>query len=408
MKLKEYLSTLNLIMLVSGYAFVTSLFVPIVSNVEVVTTLVTVPYRALILLLSLVVLFLHLNGHRQITYFTKLYIVFWILLLFRMFYDLEIRDDFFVSDSLRNKLWLYSIGVCFISMISVLLSIRSINFKMCFWGIYLTTTISMILSLKANEALFMNDIGRLEGNVALSSISFGHSGVLGALLSLFCYKNTRSFIVKVLCLGIFVLGIFIMLKAGSRGPLVAFVIVILSYGISRSKNFVTLIWTVGLSVLLIYFLQDYILDWIEQVSPVMRKRLELAINEYDSSGRDIILVDAINEFLDNPILGSQFAFNLNGGIRYSHNIIVDAFMGLGLFGGILFVVICFSAVKRAIQIFNKKIENEWVAIIFLQSFLGLMLSGALYYSETFNSIIIILFSSQYMQGRKNVQNGITV
>lgn len=395
-------------MLVSGYAFVTSLFVPIVSNVEVVTTLVTVPYRALILLLSLVVLFLHLTGHRQITYFTKLYIVFWILLLFRMFYDLEIRDDFFVSDSLRNKLWLYSIGVCFISMISVLLSIRSINFKMCFWGIYLTTTISMILSLKANEALFMNDIGRLEGNVALSSISFGHSGVLGALLSLFCYKNTRSFIVKVLCLGIFVLGIFIMLKAGSRGPLVAFVIVILSYGISRSKNFVTLIWTVGLSVLLIYFLQDYILDWIEQVSPVMRKRLELAINEYDSSGRDIILVDAINEFLDNPILGSQFAFNLNGGIRYSHNIIVDAFMGLGLFGGILFVVICFSAVKRAIQIFNKKIENEWVAIIFLQSFLGLMLSGALYYSETFNSIIIILFSSQYMQGRKNVQNGITV
>ena len=195
MKLKEYLSTLNLIMLVSGYAFVTSLFVPIVSNVEVVTTLVTVPYRALILLLSLVVLFLHLTGHRQITYFTKLYIVFWILLLFRMFYDLEIRDDFFVSDSLRNKLWLYSIGVCFISMISVLLSIRSINFKMCFWGIYLTTTISMILSLKANEALFMNDIGRLEGNVALSSISFGHSGVLGALLSLFCYKNTRSFIV---------------------------------------------------------------------------------------------------------------------------------------------------------------------------------------------------------------------
>ena len=408
MKLKEYLSTLNLIMLVSGYAFVTSLFVPIVSNVEVVTTLVTVPYRALILLLSLVVLFLHLTGHRQITYFTKLYIVFWILLLFRMFYDLEIRDDFFVSDSLRNKLWLYSIGVCIISMISVLLSIRSINFKMCFWGIYLTTTISMILSLKANEALFMNDIGRLEGNVALSSISFGHSGVLGALLSLFCYKNTRSFIVKVLCLGIFVLGIFIMLKAGSRGPLVAFVIVILSYGISRSKNFVTLIWTVGLSVLLIYFLQDYILDWIEQVSPVMRKRLELAINEYDSSGRDIILVDAINEFLDNPILGSQFAFNLNGGIRYSHNIIVDAFMGLGLFGGILFVVICFSAVKRAIQIFNKKIENEWVAIIFLQSFLGLMLSGALYYSETFKSIIIILFSSKYMQGRKNVQNGITV
>jgi O-antigen ligase len=238
---------------------------------------------------------------------------------------------------------------------------------------------------------------RAGGNLAFNSIAFGHLGTTGVIMSLFILSKYEkmSIVTKVLVIGIMLLSFFVMLRAGSRSPIVALFVVLIFWLFARGKNIVLGTTVSLIALFLIVIFMDQILGFIGDISPVMEFRLRASIYEGDSSGRDPIFETAFQAFLDKPILGKQFAMFDNGDFGYSHNLILDSLMGLGIFGGLAIVYILWIAIKKSYYFVKNKDSNYWISLILIQQIVLSMLSGAIYYSQLINVLLVFVFISNY-------------
>ena len=136
---------------------------------------------------------------------------------------------------------------------------------------------------------------------------------------------------------------------------------------------------------------DPIIDFIGDISPVMEYRLKASVHEGDSSGRDQIFKLALQSFWDQPFLGKQFAMFDNGDLRYSHNIILDSLMGLGVWGGGAMIYVLWSAVKTAYLSIKNNDEYFWVLLLLIQHIVFSMFSGAIYFNGLLNMLLVFAF-----------------
>ena len=91
-------------------------------------------------------------------------------------------------------------------------------------------------------------------------------------------------------------------------------------------------------------------------------------------------------------MGSSFAvFREYGSYIYSHNIILDAFMGLGFFGGILFLIILFKALAKSRDLIKERSPYFWLGLLAVQQIVAHMFSGAFYQSDILNVLLVVLF-----------------
>src|SRR5690554_2275483 len=93
-KLNTFFSNLNFVLIFVGYQLATSLFLPVSSDIEGISRTVTVPYRAIALLISLIVILLNLTtkiGKSHLAIHVLRF--FWIALILRIFYDTNLRMD---------------------------------------------------------------------------------------------------------------------------------------------------------------------------------------------------------------------------------------------------------------------------------------------------------------------------
>lgn len=393
-KIDTFLSTFNFVLFFVGYQLATSLFLPVSSDMEGISRMVTVPYRAFALLISLLVILLNLKkkvGKTPVAF--KVLWVYWLALIIRIFYDTNIRIDVNLRDTTR--LWLYVFGIILPAMISVMKSVRMIDLDNALKWVYLGTVVTLILSLSNNSALLMDSseiTGRVAGNLALNTIYFGHLGTMGVVLSLFLLsKGGVSVIKKILIVAVMLLSFFIMLRAGSRSPILALAVILIFWLFARGKNLVLGVSIAAATVLLIFVFMDPILNFMGNISPVIEFRLRASIYEGYTSGRDFLYDQAFQEFLDHPIIGSQFGiFDNFGNFFYSHNIILDSLMGLGLFGGISMLYILCIALKKSYQMIKMSDPHFWVSLILVQQIVLIMLSGAIYYNQILNVLLVFV------------------
>lgn len=393
-KVNTFFSTLNFVLCFVGYQLVTSIFLPATSDIEGISRMVTIPYRASALLLSLLVIILNLKKKKEKTPIAvKMLWLYWIALIIRIFYDTNIRIDVNLKDT--TQLWLYIFGIILPAMYSVMKSYRMIDFNKALKWIYLGTLLSLILSLFNNATLLMDAAeitGRTEGNIALNTISFGHLATMGVILSLFMLlRGGKSLIKKTVLIAIMLISFFIMLRAGSRSPVLALIVILLFWMFASGKNMILgFTITIAVITLLIVFI-DPILNFMGNISPVIEARLRASIYMNDSSGRDPLFDTALQAFLDKPFFGKQFAlFRSGGGFINSHNIILDALMGLGLFGGILIIYILWKAVKTSYILIKHNYSGFWISLILIQQIVVSMLSGAIYSDQLINVLLIMI------------------
>jgi len=394
-KLNIFLSTLNFVLCFVGYQLATSLFLPVSADLEGISRTVTVPYRAFALLISLLVIFLNLRKKvGKIPPAMKVLWIYWFALIIRIFYDTNIRIDVHINDT--GRLWMYVFGICLPAMFSVMKSYQMIDLDKALKWIFLGVVLTMILSLFNNPALLMHAdeiTERMKGNLALNTISFGHLGTMGIVLSLFILSRGRvSTIKKIGLIAVMLLSFFIMTRAASRSPIVALVVILLFWLFARGKNVV-----LGVSItavafgLLIVFIEP-ILNFMGNISPTMEVRLRMGVYEGYSSGRDVLYQEAFDSFLNSPLLGKQFAFFDDfGGFAYSHNIVLDAFMGLGFLGGIAMIYILWIAIKNSYIMIKNNDPHFWICLILIQQIVLNMFSGAIYYDQLFNVLLTFVF-----------------
>lgn len=392
-KLNAFLSTLNLALMFVGYQLATSLFLPVSSDMEGISRSVTVPYRAFALLISLLVIFLNLKKKISKPPLAVIILwLYWIALILRIFYDTNIRVDVRVNDT--GQLWFYILGIILPAMFSIMQSYRSIDLDKALKWVYFGTVLTMALSLFNNTSLLLDAseiTGRAEGNLALNTISFGHLGTMGIVLSLYLLsKGKTSLIKKILFITVMLLSFLIMMRAGSRSPVLALLVILLFWLFTRGKNLVLGISIVAVLVIFLVIFIEYVLDFMGDISPVMEARLRMSIYEGDTSYRNTLYEEAFHAFLDNPILGQQFAlFDNSGGFFYPHNIIIEAFMALGILGGLAMIYILWIAVKKSYFLIKTKDPHFWVCLILIQQIVLSML-GQFYYNQILNVLLVFV------------------
>jgi len=395
------LSTINFVLCFVGFQLVTSALLPSMSENESITYSVTIPYRALTLGIFFLIIILNIRKFpKSIPSALLIFLFFWVAWIIRMFYDIFICPVINISGT--SQLWLYAFGICLPAIFSIILSYNYIDLEKAFWWILYLCALILVLILYSNQTLQLssNEIkGRINANVAISSISFGHLGAMSILLGLFSLiKQKLSLIKKMVSIILIFLGVFCMLRAGSRSPILALFVVLLFWLFSR-KNFLWGILLLIVVFVLIIIFMDPILNFMGNISPIIESRLREAIYLGNSSGRDTYYSKAFEAFLDSPLIGKQFAiFFPDGNFDYSHNIILDALMGLGIVGGIMVVYILSAALIKSYHLIKSDDPHFWICLLLIQQILFNMLSGAFYY----NQLLCVLLTLLFLYKRENV------
>lgn len=371
------LSNLNFVLLISGYAFFTTLIYPIVGNIQSSSVFITIPYRIVILIISTLLILFSCKKKFIFTTNVNLIFLYFFFHLVRFFVDFELRDNYF---NLNTKLFYYIflIFVSFLPFFSFVITIKYIDFrKVALYSlimIFITMLSSLVLNLGEQES------DRLSGNLGLNPISYGQIGAYSIILSFFFLlsEQRKSIFFIIFLITSIILGFSVIGRAASRGPLFALILCLLFFLWSKQKSSIISILLISILVLSIFIFQDDLVNLISNVSPTLATRILFSINDGDSSGRDELFQAGWQQFLDNRILGSYFVlFPENGKGINSHNIFIDAFMSFGFIGGILIIFL----VLKSLFIASKFIRNSdlsWISLFLIISVTSAMVSNSFY------------------------------
>jgi len=388
-KINFYLTNLNVVNIIIGYTFFVSIMMPFTSNQIGASQLITIPYRAFSLFLSLLVLLFNSKSKIKLTFPVLLFFLFWFIVLLRMFYDMEVRSDFFVQSNDKIKIWLIAVAGCFIPMISIYKSFKVIDLnysiKYLFLGCVIILIPSLLFSLQKLDEGY-----RETGNSALDPISFAMSGITLSMLSIYRIveskiKNKFSYVLNLIyCF----LGLFLALKTGSRGPILGFCIILfIWYGIKTKKG----IFFYSFFAIFLFLLVNQIITLISVISPLLSKRLAQGLSGDDMSllAREESYIWFIDMILESPILGSQFARLGNGTYPgYAHSLFLDILLGFGITGLAVFLYCVYKGFYN-FKIRIKHNHNYWPGLIMLQYFLLSLTSGAFYSNPQLNCTILL-------------------
>lgn len=400
--LHYYISNFNFINLLIGYPLVTTAFIPLLGNSSA-TSFVTIPFRAFTLFLSIAVILIHFKQKAPLPRGLKIFVLFWILFIIRMFYDLEIQSQFLIPDPYKQRLWLYALGLTLIPMISVIKSIKNIDLKFCRKWTYYFGILFLLFSL-FSVVENKSDFERIDANAAFNTISFGLFSVMVAILALYhLFSLSNSFNRKIFHIAVLVLCLYIALRAGSRGPILAFVIVSLFWVSFNNQGFYKgIIKFLFLSGVL-FVVQEVLIFLIEKISPLTAKRFIDAKTGEDMSVQERMESYSwfLNEIYSNPIVGSHFARLSTGDFPgYAHNILLDILLGFGLIGLFIFLYIVLKAVRNIYSALKFRYEY-WIGLVMLL-FLALAFSSGAYYTNPELNISIVI--TLLLFHTKNVSN----
>lgn len=407
----RWLATINLVLPLVGYVLITSIFLTgeeqSMDDASNAAQGITIPYRLFTIIIAFVViLFAPEKKYVEIPKQIKWLFVFWLMLVLRILYDLTIKSG--LSPLVSISRTLLFIPVCILPTVAVLFSHNKVNYKyayhMVFWGF----VVSLILMIVNNPLLLLASdelVQRVAGNVAFSTLQLSSFGASIILMCFYAYK--MRYYNRILLLVLVIFATFVVLRAASRGPMVAFVVVICMYVISSFKNPVKALAIFAVISILLFFFSNVILYFIEDVSPILADRLTLDDSNDFTNGRSALYKVGFEKFLSSPLWGDTFAIfprdpvahkymihpeDMSGnGYIWSHNMVLDAFMGLGIIGGSVFLCVYFSLFKESYRLFKINDPKIWFVMLTLLKVISGFFSGAFYLNDSLTLCIAAVF-----------------
>lgn len=390
----EHLSNLNLIVFFVGFDLVTSLASLFIADIGENSQLVTIPFRAFALLLSLIVLILNLRKRTNIN--SSIFCLFFYLTLLsiRLLYDFGIRSDI---DTFRSNQAQVILLFCsmFVNIISVVKSYTNIDLAKVFKYVFIFYAIILVINfITVQEFTVESDSIQHQVDMNLrNTIATGYIAVIFILLSLYYFysKKTNTFY-KFLLIPTIVIAVIILLRAGSRGPLLSVLGGFIVYFAFKGKNpWKTFIYSL-ISLLIVILLYDAILSAIVKVSPVMAYRIEYTLEEGDKLRMEYFIA-GIEGFLNNPFTGSYaFVYTSYEWYEYPHQLIIEAFMATGILGGLALTYVLFTVIKNIIINIRNNSPNLWIDLIAITYVIRALTAGSIYYGEYSTIFLLVLLS----------------
>jgi hypothetical protein len=195
----------------------------------------------------------------------------------------------------------------------------------------------------------------------------------------------------------FLLGLYAVGIAASRGPTVSLLIVLLCH--FSTRNILKSIIMLFVLIMLLFFYGNVIIDLLSTQFPTLITRMDLTVSEFDTGGRDQIFKEAIKQFVNNPLFGDWFLLDPSDISSSAHNAIIGAFSCLGLFGGILMIVLYIILSIKSFKLlkYNSYLSFYASLCLFL-IFYSITTGGALMSKTDFNFafLTILIISEKFL------------
>lgn len=387
----SFLCTLNFALALVGYPVVMALLSPLGADVDTAygeNALYTWPYRIFATIIGVLTLLqVRSRPMPKMNAGLILLCVFWAFYLIRAFYDLEIQSfaDYSTlawaagGENFKLKSWAYILAFTLLPLLGVLKGFDRIDFERAANWIWFVGGFSLIAAMvsvqRMADAVWTADAvayGRFGASKMLNTIALGHLGVSVAIVAV--YKLTTKYKTNLLqrffSIGVILVGTYIMLRAGSRGPVLCAFVAGFFYALSRSRY-------AALGIMMAAIFAGAALAFIRQIlmvirffSETMSDRILRTIEEGDDGGRLELYKSIWSEICDHPIGGVQLDL-----LGYSHNACLDGFMMFGFLGGWIVFVLAIIAYVKAFRVLRLHLENWWLALLAIQAITSVQTSG---------------------------------
>lgn len=345
----------------------------------------TIIFRGLLFLFGITLLLLViLNKKKYINKKILYLIIFLLIYLMKLVFDFTYTNLPFGREKYEILL-LYFSNILIPLFVFLFYPIHCLNIKKLVFSVLISLFIVCVLAI-LNGVIFGYSY-RLSGNQILNPITLGHYAVSAILISthyIFFDKGKNNFyfiFVNAICF-------LCLMLAESRGPLLSLLIiyVIIFYYKNNSylAKYISLIF-VFISVFILYsLLSTYYGDILV--------RYYVNLDENDGEARIFLWKYAIEQFLNNPFIGTSTTTSYG----YVHNMFLEILMSLGILGGIFYLFFTYSLFNKFISM----IKNQDIRIIFgslfLQYSIASFFSGTVYSNDliwVFSGLFIISLNS---------------
>lgn len=403
------LSNIYLIVLFAGYSFYTSVLSFAITDVSESRGL-TLPYRIFEVLLMAILLAFTMRKKSYVVTDSKVLWFFWLLILCRFFYDIFVANHL-LPIGWKIDTFSYMVPMTLFPMLVLQKVFKCINYKTVLFWVYGLLAIAVVMAFVNNPAMLYSSDVQLKASNTSGVIATGHMGLSVLILSFYIFRHysVPRMIKYIMIPIVVVLSLYVFLRSGSRGPIFSAFVVLVVALLSVSKNKLkSLMWLLFAFVIL-YLLSDYILEWIESISPVLVNRFEKKMdNGGQLNDRIDLYIWAWNEFKSHPLFGNAFgiySYRFSDiGVSYSHNAFLDTLIQSGVFGGVLFLFLYVKAILAEIRLLVVNHPVAWVGLIMVQMMSKVMVSSSFYLTPTISIGMIIVFIAD-KQIRKKYDKG---
>lgn len=345
-------------------------------------------------ILIVYLVFLYQKSHYGVRVYDKAFFVFYLVYCFYILLDITILRRYPLEDMLAVPTSMLLFIFDFFISIGYLLCAKTIvqhfNIRKYILLSLIVCTIPSILFIQiVGVELIQAGISEDdEEYIQTLTITYTNMPMLVLAVMNFKILFKKKWLSVLVCSGIIAAVLFILFAYGKRGPILwSFVCIVMCF-IIKSVSLKKYIILFGAVVLSFLVFMDPIIDGIKEVLPLTGKKLELSLEEGDTSGRmdfedpkHSTYLIGLDNFSRSPIWGYYFRLVTNyqhyRGV-YAHNIFIEILMTMGLLGFIPFMILLFRAyIKSRRHFIRPYTASEMTClIIFLSVFLQLQTSAS--------------------------------
>lgn len=360
-------------------------------------------YRSVILLLASLIIFFSFFLKKTLFYgnFTILFLLFWFIYSIRLINDLFGSIDQIDIAKPRKEYLMFAFGVSFIPSIALLfINITKIQFGLILNWLYKVIFVFLLIALiyRSGADLY----GRTTGNMVIGILFYGQYGASLSILSIYFLSKNLTKIESFFYSSGLLIGIITIFISSSRSPFLVLIIVSSLYLIIQTKKIRTFLF----AFVLIYGFYSYFFEIIYFVDLYFPNdflsRLLMAYEDVESvGGRNSLYRDGLTEFIDHPFIGNAITLQTgNASGYYPHNLIIEALMSTGIFGGFIFIFWVIESLYCSIKLIFLNNETTWIGLLLIQFLLFGMFSGNLYSSDIFwflSVLVVLVYRIKFIQ-----------
>lgn len=390
-KINIFISTFNAILIIAGYQFAAVVFGYMYNSAD--TQLITIPYRIFSFSICTFAIILNFRAKIVTDRNIKVLFIFWILAVGRFIYDMYFRTDIAVPNNYRFRIGMFIFVLNIVPMISLLFSYNKISLDKVVKYAYLFLSIATLVTFFNNESMQVIAEYSRNDTMGLGPIGTGHLGLSTLVLSVWLLLNhkTNKMLLAFIAFIAFI-SLLVMLRSGSRGPILSLAVIVGFYIIGKSKRPVIYISLLVVAYLLSDYIVEAVMNIINSLAPNLSERFLRHEDEGQMDTRMYLFTEALNHFNTNPIIGNSFAIYFSqDNIIYSHNIFLDALMQLGIIGFCLITYVIAKTCQLVVKMIRNNVSASWIGLIYLQFLTELLVSSSYYLTPIFSLSILWIF-----------------